>query len=174
MINRVMNTQFVRWDMYNCTHTQIDMQAHTSIGLHVQFITHKFILFLMMQFPNSLNQTSIKCKHVACISGRVLGLYNYQQNTFYQDIQFFQEIFNKNNEIENVMVHEWLPNITSFSFLEKVINENNKISSDPMRLSVLLLYKTSTCSEPNWISWLIHQLLTFHSTNKNRTSLPAT
>lgn len=60
----------------------------------------------MMHFPNSLNQTSIKCKHVACISGRVLGLYNYQQNTFYQDIQFFQEIFNKNNEIENVMVHE--------------------------------------------------------------------
>ena len=44
------------------------------IGLHVQFIVYVemfqqffIIIFLMMHFPSSQNQTSIKYKHVACI-----------------------------------------------------------------------------------------------------------
>ena len=42
-----------------------------------------------------------------------------------------------------------LPKITSFSALKKMVHENKKIDSDPMRLFVLLLYETSICSEPN-------------------------
>ena len=41
-----------------------------------------------------------------------------------------------------------LQKIASFSFLKKIIKENNKIDSDPMRLFVLLLYETSICSGP--------------------------
>ena len=62
---------------------------------------------------------------------------------------------------------EWhmtdLPKITSFSVLKKMVRENKKIDSDPMRLFVLLLYETSICSEPNWISWLTHKLLTLYT-----------
>ena len=71
---------------------------------------------------------------------------------------------------------EWhmtdLPKITSFSVLKKMVHENKKIDSDPMRLFVLLLYETSICSEPNWISWLTHQLLTLYSMTWSRATLP--
>ena len=67
-----------------------------------------------------------------------------------------------------------LQKIASFSFLKKIIKENNKIDSDPMRLFVLLLYETSICSGPisRLISRLVHLPLTLDSTTWSRTTLP--
>ena len=64
---------------------QLHAQAHMQNGLHMWFIAcakvfQQFfvIIFLVMRFPNSQNQSSINCKRVvACASlDLVMDLYN--------------------------------------------------------------------------------------------------
>ena len=59
------------------------METNMQISLHVLFIVcaKMFIIFLVMHFPNSQNEASVKCKPVACtFSGLLMDLYNCQQN----------------------------------------------------------------------------------------------
>ena len=70
-----------------CIQLHVHMQAHTHADCFAIACAKVFqqffviIVFQVMHFPNSQNQASIKCKHVACASlGLVMDLYKCQQS----------------------------------------------------------------------------------------------
>lgn len=101
------------------------------IGFHVGLLhTQKYfnsclVIFLVICFPNSQNQSAIKCKPVACIYSEYL--IRIDKVLFTKILSLLKKFSTKIMKLEMKQCMTDLQKIMPFSFLKKIINENNEI-----------------------------------------------